>query len=211
LRENLQCEGYDQSKIWIKYEAQQEDNDSAKLVAIRPHTILRIGRETESISSVGSETTLTDSTMETEILNAFWIEYLPKGVLSRSLNGSKSSNILWMEAITNLSERSDFLRQGLAAVSLACVGFKRYDQSLQQQGARMYGLAVAKLGQRLQMTAELPSKDNTLLPTCILLSTYEVCHPRAKTTGITDAKTSIAIQWFPVQFRNITGSKLAGA
>lgn len=79
----------------------------------------------------------------------------------------------WADACLRLSPTSLALRQALCSLTLSSIGCQQGNNELIRRGAECYGAAILRLNGVLE-SPQAAAKDESVIPTCMLLSIYEV-------------------------------------
>ena len=209
LKENLHCEGYKRPTIFVSH--QPEADDPSRLVIVRPKPAeWRSPTPWDRLPSVSILRSLSGAAFEDRVVQNYFEVLLPKGKYIPRSGVYSLGCYAWIDACVSLSPSSPVLRQALCAVSLSSIASQSGDQALIRKGAEFYGTALSRLNGALQ-NPQAAANDESVIPTCALLATYEVLEPVAFAFGGV-AKTSFAaIQWLRLNAKGAAGPKLGCA
>jgi hypothetical protein len=122
---------------------------------------------------------LTSRALEDQVLAAWWNAYLPRrgaDILSFRIPDicrRKLWSAEWAESVSDLSKESPILSKALCALALSSQGSLEQDEAIAHEGVKLYGQAVVQLNRILQ-SPERAANEDAVLPSCLLLSHYEV-------------------------------------
>jgi hypothetical protein len=182
IQDGHQCEGYQRTRhvVFVRHEPDKFAHGSLKIV--RPSTRSggksRIAPQSRPTTDLVTPHRLVSAALGDQVLAAWWNAYLPsrqqspKGSLLIVCQ-SKLWSSGWAETVSNLSTESPLLRKALRALALSSKGGLENDESIAREGVKFYGEAVTQLNAILQ-DPEHAASNEAVLPTCLLLSHYEV-------------------------------------
>lgn len=161
----------------MTHQPQEQGGGSTKVPAVRAKSRDARRGGTPTRAQLGPlREDLMNVAYQQQTFGQFCDSYLPKGYLIPNGGLQILASCSWMDTILHLATTNTTLRQALSAISLSSLGNRQGDDTKIRQGAECYGAAVIRLNQALQSEAVL--KDEAVVPTCQLLSYYEVGHMR---------------------------------
>lgn len=172
LRDNFECEGYERALVFVTHKPVEADGSSTKVPAIwtKPQEVRR-PKKVKPMPVIQFRGDLMTVAYQQASFAQFSETYLPKGDFIPRGGQQLLASCKWMDTLLRLATSSSTLRQALCAISFSSQGSYEGDESKIRQGAQHYGAAIVRLNKLLQSDAALT--DDSIIPTCQLLSSYE--------------------------------------
>jgi hypothetical protein len=166
----VECGGYHRPRIFINNTV---DNQSQQLVKKERSTSRSDSDESRgcSTASVTLPPSLAQSAYQAKYMDMFWRIYLPNGE-ALSVEVTQIALGGWIDAIIDLHASESVLQKSLLAMSVTAVGKQENNQSLREEGRRLYTSSLQ--GLTLALRDSRRATSDAILTAIRLSSFYEV-------------------------------------
>ncbi len=174
----LQCEGYDQARVFVHNNQKQGVSGTYQFVPTSYSTKRksRFSGEKPAAPCIPSlpvvlEASLERTAVSARYLEIYWTSFLPHGQ-GFSPRAAQYSTTSWVGVVQDLCYRSDVVRFALLANALGLVGQQSGQASVIMEGWRMYGKSLHTVANAL--AAAQGAGTENLLAASGLLAVFEV-------------------------------------